>query len=524
MTAPSHIALVGCGFTGTSAFFQLVDGYPVEEITIFEASGEFGPGYPYRLDDCPDYLINNTTDTMCLVPSNTRAFVTWLKGKPELAPDFDERGHLPRSVFGRFLKDVFESTGTVAAIKGIRVNLVPHEVIDMDEDPQGRVTLHWNGGRTTVDKAILTTGRCPDLDRVPPAPAEGATYVASHIRNADLDEVPLDAKVHVLGASLSAYDVVNRLFSPSTGCAFHRDERGTLQFEPGPNQRRVLLCSRSGRLKAMQSRHERDLERTEVTPDRLRRQARAGALDLPTLAEMIRKEADHHGAVIDWDAVRDPYADCSTAAEVDQRAGDLLDEAIADAADPSRLNFLVDFFDDARDDLWQCFGEQLLTAADERTFRNRLETAVLAYAAPCPVPTAEKLLALHRAGRLSFVKGVRAIGTTPTGQYEIEHEHGTETARVLVNTTGSVNLDVVHDDQPALVRNLVRKGLIGAYRREGQPMKGAAVDMRTYRSRDARSIYIASMLLWGPGIFTSSAYTMARVVEQLLAELFSEDS
>jgi hypothetical protein len=34
---------------------------PVREITIFEASGEFGPGYAYRPSECRDYLINNTT-------------------------------------------------------------------------------------------------------------------------------------------------------------------------------------------------------------------------------------------------------------------------------------------------------------------------------------------------------------------------------------------------------------------------------------------------------------------------------
>lgn len=80
---PEHIAIVGCGFTGTSAFYQIVDGYPVREVTIFESSGEFGPGYPYRSDECPDYLLNNTTDTLGLTPRNRRAFYSWLQSKPE---------------------------------------------------------------------------------------------------------------------------------------------------------------------------------------------------------------------------------------------------------------------------------------------------------------------------------------------------------------------------------------------------------------------------------------------------------
>lgn len=65
---PKHIAIAGCGFTGTSTFYQLIDQYPVEQITIFESTGEFGPGYPYRADDCQDYMLNNTNDSLCLVP------------------------------------------------------------------------------------------------------------------------------------------------------------------------------------------------------------------------------------------------------------------------------------------------------------------------------------------------------------------------------------------------------------------------------------------------------------------------
>ncbi len=51
-------------------------------------------------------------------------------------------------------------------------------------------------------------------------------------------------------------------------------------------------------------------------------------------------------------------------------------------------------------------------------------------------------------------------------------------------------------------------------------MKGAAVDMKTFRAEGARNIYIASMLLWGPGFFTSSALMMATIVERLLSSLF----
>ena len=73
----------------------------------------------------------------------------------------------------------------------------------------------------------------------PPPAGSQACYVPTHIGDARLDTLPLDATCHVLGASLSAYDVVNRLFGPATGCRFTRAADGRLRFEPGPNQRRV---------------------------------------------------------------------------------------------------------------------------------------------------------------------------------------------------------------------------------------------------------------------------------------------
>ena len=139
MTSPKHVALVGCGFTGTSAFYQLVERYPVREITIFEASGEFGPGLPYKADECDDYLLNNTNDTLCLTPQNRRAFLNWLRSNPKLPegvkmPEIVERGNLPRTFYGYFLKDVFRTTMTPAAIKDIKVNLVTEEATAIREE------------------------------------------------------------------------------------------------------------------------------------------------------------------------------------------------------------------------------------------------------------------------------------------------------------------------------------------------------------------------------------------------------
>ncbi len=521
MQSPHHIALIGCGFTGTSAFYQLVESYPVKEITIFEASGVFGPGYPYQEDECADYLINNTTDTMCLAPSNRRAFLDWLEHHREYAPNLDPKGHLPRSVYGAFLKDVFASTLTLAAVKGIVVRLVAHEATSMREDGDG-VHIAWEGGDITADMAILTSGRCPDVG-VDVAKAPHARVIQNHIMSDAFDDVGPDATVHVLGASLSAYDIVNRLFAAQSGCRFEASDTGALEFIPGANHRRVVLCSRSGRLKAVTSRAPMAITRKHFTIDALRKAAREKPLTLDGVAEMISRDAKDNGVDLDWPAMLEPYADCRSGEEVNTRAGEILEAAILVATAPSTPgagNFLADFAQHAMMDIWDGFAENLLSAEAEKLYRAKVETAALCYAAACPASTAQKLLALHRAGRLRVVRGVSDVRVGEGGDFAIHHAHGVEPASLVVNATGGVDRMVASNAQPALIKNLAATGLLAPYRRAGAIAHGAAVDMKNFRAIGAKNIYLANMLLWGPGFFTSSAYLMARVVEHLLSAAF----
>ena len=520
-SAPDHVAIVGCGFTGTSAFFQLVDTYAPRAITIFEASGEFGPGYPYRPSEAGEYLINNTTDSMCLAPSNRRAFIDWLRGHPEVAGEVDERGHLPRAIYGLFLKDVVAATRTVAAIKGVAVRLIAAAVDDLWEDAKGGVTLRYGEKTLGADMVILANGRCPDRDiHPPPTAAMKARYYPTHIPGRLLDDIPEDAACHVLGASLSAYDVVNKLFSPQTGCRFERGPAGVLHFVAGGNGRSVVLCSRGGRLKKMQSRRPGEIERRHFTDDAVAKLAGRGEATLADFVELVRREAEAHGAVLDWDAIRDPYRDCTGEEAVSARAEALLETDIASAG--SADNFLVDLYQDAQITVWDGFASGALSPADERAYRSFHETAMLCYAAPCPIITAERLLALMRAGRLKLLRGVSAVSLNEADDcYDIAHRHGLAKADVLINATGAVDRRVDSAAQPALIANLCHRGLLKPYAKAGVTMNGAAVDMASFRAEGARNIYIADMLLWGPGFFVSSALMMATIVERLLAAVFN---
>jgi hypothetical protein len=98
----------------------------------------------------------------------------------------------------------------------------------------------------------------------------------------------------------------------------------------------------------------------------------------------------------------------------------------------------------------------------------------------------------------------------------VSHDFGKERAKVLINATGRVDRQLASSRQPRLVTSLREAGYLRPYNRAGTIGNGIAVDMRSFRAEGSRNIYIANMLLWGPGFFTSSAFMMATIVERLL--------
>lgn len=517
---PARIAIIGCGFTGTTALYQLIERYPVKEVFVFETSGHFGPGYAYGNGNAPAYLMNNTTDTMCLEPSNRGAFLAWLKSKPEFS-GVDPKGHLPRLVYGQFLEEVIAATRVVAAIKGIQIHFVTEEVIDISEDNSGKVTVRTATADIDTEAVILATGRCPEIDRLARLEAPGANYISTHIPGHRLDSIPLDATVHVLGASLSAYDVVNGLFSDETGCRFVRDENGVLSFVPGENQRLVVLASRTGRMKKVASRNRMNIQRRFFTEETVAAQSQAGRLSLVSLLELVRSEAEAHGARINWSNVLSPYAGCGSTEAVTQRAQTLLadDLAAASGSSEDKSNFLVDLAGDAQLALWNIVAAGLLPPEEEALYRRYYESSVLTFAAPCPIATAERLLALMHADRLSIITGVSDVRVTADGVYALPHEHGVEKANLLINVTNAVDRRIESPYQSSLYRALAVRGSIRPHERGQGPLDGIAVDMKTFRAKGMRHVYVANMLLWGPGFFTSSAFMMATVIERMLAAM-----
>jgi hypothetical protein len=513
-----------CGFAGTTALWQLVNFHPVKKITVFEATGVFCPGYAYQLDECKDYLINNTTDTMCLIPSNRKAFIEWLSRFDPSKARLQKR-HLPRAEYGKFLKSVVDNVVIDAAIRGIGIEFIASEARSIDELPSGGVKISWLSGSIEADAVLLTTGRSPEKIEAQIMDIPASRYFRNHVMREDLDEVALDAVCYIRGASLSAYDVVNRLFSETTGSRFVDDGQGGLTYIAGPNRRRVVIGSRSGRLKKMQSLHPMTLDLKVLTESNIANLAATKALGLKDFKALISQEAAHHGLLMDWNALADPYLNCSDAFMLNDCAQKLLECDIQLASEPSPGNFLVDLASDLQLLLWNCFAKGWIEQDAKAAYQQQFETAMLCYAAPCPVPTARRLLALMRAGCLTVRAGINEVHYShDSDEFTVKHRYGMDRTDVLIDASGALDRRLTSAGQPELVQSLVSNRLLSPYRSYDQIDLGADVDLDTMRSRSSHYVYVANMMLWGPGFFTSSAFMVAAIVEKALCAMFGDQN
>ncbi|GHC54579.1 FAD/NAD(P)-binding protein [Neogemmobacter tilapiae] len=243
---PQRIAIVGTGPTGIYTLKALADLGLARAVTLFEGGPQAGRGMPYAPgQNTPEMLANIGSIE---IPPLGQSYLDWLEGAGAgrladygLGPEVvDERAFLPRLLLGDWFAD--ELAGLVQAT-GARV-LTGAEVVDV-KPGAGEVRLVWRQDgalhEAEFDRVVLATGHVwPEQDQAAvgrftsPWPAMALGDVGAET-------------VGILGSSLSAIDAALAL-----ACAQGRFERvkGELDYigDPGSEGLRMVMLSRNGLL------------------------------------------------------------------------------------------------------------------------------------------------------------------------------------------------------------------------------------------------------------------------------------
>ena len=448
MSLQYTIAIIGGGASGVALAAKMVEALPVGpstsdlSIALFDANGARG-GNAYAAD-LPTNLMNTTCGAIDRAYGSAFGFLRWTRqNSAKWQPYADQAGlesgaYLPRPIMGAYLHDLLQHARRKGAERGLDLDLVEDEVVDMARTHEPDLTyrlLTRSGMRYEARYVYLALGHLPPRRTEEYQHHECYHHTAYPIRSL-ADRIPSQATVGVIGTRLSAIDVALGL--AATG-----------------HTGKIHLVSRRGRLPAVradQGRYEfRELEREDLQRKLSRPRAR---LRLSEVAAMLGSEIEHaEGRAVALGDIVNAY----------RSPIEYYEHEISLAKGRARPWQAVLYATNRNIDLlWHHLEED-----DKRLLMSEWLNDWLTYRASIPRENAERILRLMQSGQLTVRGGVRDFRHDPGASafriafrddttLEVEH---------LVAATGSANR--IEDADSALVRNLLARGFVVPHRHGG---------------------------------------------------------
>lgn len=439
-----RIAIIGAGCSGTLVCHSLVPEARkglVAAVTIFEASGDFGPGLPYGSGTTADSFLLNMTASTLGIGEPPDDFLDWLTSQGHTG------GYAPRRMFGQYLRTALANTVRDLADAAVDVRRVHGEVSDIRKTAGGYTVVSPAGGMV-FDRVVLATGH---LRKISPF-GLNERYFANpyHALAGIAHTIPEDASVGIIGSKLTAIDM-----------ALHLRDQGI---------RRIHMLSHSGRLPLVRG----------VMPD-------GGdfrtALPLQPRAS-VRHFLRHFAASRPFAA---EYPGFFTLSDPRLR----LDLEIEAARQVRPWQLYLDGTKHAIDSYWQAMDVQ-----QKRLFQRKYRGLWMSCRHPMPLDNALRIRQMLDEGRLFIHRGYRSM----TRQHEGFSAQLSTTSLPLdyvIDATG-VSGNIGHIDDP-LVARLIDNGLLAQH-----PSGGIRMEPDSFRVEGEPGLFAIGPLTQGSWFYVSA--------------------
>ncbi|TKC92426.1 hypothetical protein FAZ69_01745 [Trinickia terrae] len=460
-------------------------------IRLFEPRPSVGPGLAYQ-HDVDSLLLNRAVETMSVSAGDFSTFTSWMRWKAhhedglhELTKRDLSATYVPRALFGRYLRDFFQETATVAQRKGLAIDIVPHEVRKIKRDT--RYQLIAGSDSYEADIVVLAIGNISqrDIYRL----SGHACYVPHPYPLAPLlARLGNSKRICILGAGLTAVDVAISLYNTNRDVEIHMmSPTGTLPYVKGRQApHRPLRFITQERLRAL-------------TADGTRK------ISLRALGRLLR--AEFRAAGTDW---RELFARTDN-------ARDLLGDEIAHADRERPWQTILVATNDIVEDAWHA-----LDARGQFIVLERFARQWLTRRAPMPLENARLLARMLDDGQLKLVKTPVMFDRTDPSHLAMTRVDTTsrETYDCVINATGSARYVEGPDDSP-LGWQLLQDGLASP-----DPRGGLRVDFDTGALLDSDGepdwqFRALGHLTSGTYFFVSSLEMVAKRARKIAADLAS---
>ncbi|KAJ3547032.1 hypothetical protein NM208_g1711 [Fusarium decemcellulare] len=446
-TSP-RVAIVGGGLSGLASVNGLVEALGSDtlyvSITIFEPSSSVGPGLAYRIDQPYCWLLNHEADHLGTLNGGESGFLNWMRENREaLSQEYaqamergwvptnpvdglisvDPKAFYPRSLFGRFLRYVFDTVKNDAERKSIQITVVNQGVHGIDDQSDGKLLLHdAEGTHHLFDQVVLCTGHT--YGKPNPTFACRDTYVSNLYIRGERESVTAKqssleepsrkprhlGRVAVRGTGLSGNDAVLWLLE--------QRELGLIDYDE------ILMVSRRGLLR--KTRVKVGVYQLQfLTPEILEAQVKVnGHISLEWLLPQIRQEmeAAYGGKKLDWQDIWNPRT-----ADIGKHLEKSIKESASGQVVPWRSVMI------ALVNVRQYIFEHMVDEDKLRFFRE-LASLFYTYQAPMPAFSAIRLHEAIQSGMLKPEAGLSDIALDDmSGKYTLTFWTGKDGRPVLTH-------------------------------------------------------------------------------------------
>ncbi|MCW1885464.1 FAD/NAD(P)-binding protein [Luteolibacter flavescens] len=462
------LGIVGSGPSAIFLLRHLLDAPPSSRparITIFEKSAVAGTGMPYSESTTDRHHLSNISSAE--IPPLMESLATWLCGAEDeqlewwgiRREEISESAIYPRLALGAYFRSQYLLILRRLHECGVEVEeRVNTSVTDVKSHPRGHVAVVTleSGEHFSFHSLVIATGhQWPSRDRTEDGYFTSPWPIAK-ILPAEGEYYTFD--VGVLGASLSAFDVVTTLAHHHG--AFHHDDDGKLTYTLHPEAEgfRLILHSADGQLPHLlfeQTEPMRKIYR-HTTRERLAELVdAAGFISLASYFDEVCRPVLIEGFTLDGRAdiasrlesedftLADLVETLSAEHDYDDpfegMAGELaIAEKLTREGTPTHWKeYLDDLFYTLN------FHAELLPAEDHARLKADILPFVMSVVAAMPADSARKLLALRAAGIVHVVAGMAEVHDHEPGdgctRVEVDGEDGktrTEEFRIFIESSG----------------------------------------------------------------------------------------
>ncbi|KEK24990.1 FAD/NAD(P)-binding protein [Bacillus gaemokensis] len=423
------IAIIGSGAAGVSLLHYLTvnlnksnESKPPISITIYEREASIGPGIAYR-DDCSSLLLNRDSKQMSVMVEKPNHFWEWYKSKYRMV--FEQEEFLPRSLFGEYLKNVFEKSIQRALRKNVRVSIKYNEVASVLKTDKKYIITTSDEETKEFDQVLLCIGstRLNDFYNLN---GKSQFIYNPYPFKETMSIIPKNSKIAILGSSLTAIDIC-------------------LALKENEYVGKLDMLSRRGELPSV---------RGEIKPYKLKYLTRDsliqlllsgnGKITLKDIARLIKEE--FNVLHLEWKYIFSPsYKDTN----IKKR----LETEIRNSKMQGSWQSILLSMNEIIEEYWHFLNEK-----DKKLYLDKYDSIFQSRRNPMPLTNAIKILKFMNDGQLLIRKGITHINCQKDHTFCAQFNNGEYVNYDwIINATGPTkNLNKLCGSK--LVESLIRNG------------------------------------------------------------------